>query len=142
MNFKLIGAAAALSMMMAAGAQAATVTYMAMLDGKSEVPANAEKGTGLVEATLDTATKVLTYSVSYKDLTGPATAAHFHAGAVGANGPPVVPVPAAAVAANPIKGTATLTDAQIAQFDTGGIYFNIHTAAHGPGEIRGQVMKH
>jgi hypothetical protein len=142
MNFKLIGAAAAFSMMMVAGAQAATVTYMAMLDGKSEVPANAEKGTGLVEATLDTATKVLTYSVSYKDLTGPATAAHFHAGAVGANGPPVVPVPAAAVAANPIKGTATLTDAQIAQFDTGGIYFNIHTAAHGPGEIRGQVMKH
>lgn len=141
MKLKLFAAVAALSMM-AATANAATVTYMAMLDGKSEVPANTEKGTGMVSATLDTTTKVLTYSVDYKDLTGAATAAHFHAGAVGANGPPVVPVPAAAVAANPIKGTATLTDAQIAQFDAGGIYFNIHTAAHGPGEIRGQVMKH
>ena len=151
MNFKLLSAATAglfLGAVAIAGcastgaANAATVNYMAMLDGKSEVPANAEKGTGMVSATLDTATKVFTYEVTYKDLTGPATAAHFHAGAVGANGPPVVPVPAAAVAANPIKGTATLTDAQIAQFDTGGIYFNIHTAAHGPGEIRGQVMKH
>ena len=142
MNFKLIGAATAFSMMMAAGAQAATVNYMAMLDGKSEVPANAEKGTGMVEGKLDTATKVFSYTVTYKDLTGPATAAHFHGAAVGANGPPVVPVPAAAVAANPIKGEATLTDAQIAAFDAGGVYFNIHTAAHGPGEIRGQVMKH
>jgi hypothetical protein len=141
MSFKLLGAVAALSMM-AAGAHAATVNYMASLDGKQEVPANAEKGTGMVTATLDTTTKVLTYSVDYKDLTGPATAAHFHAGAPGANGPPVVPVPAAAVASNPIKGTATLTDAQIAQFDSGQVYFNIHTAAHGPGEIRGQVMKH
>jgi hypothetical protein len=142
MKLKLLAAAAALSMMTAAGAQAATVHYMATLDGKSEVPANAEKGTGMVMADLDTATKVLNYTVTYKDLTGPATAAHFHAGAPGANGPPVVPVPASAMSAGQMKGTATLTDAQIAQFDAGGVYFNIHTAAHGPGEIRGQVMKH
>lgn len=142
MNFKLIGAAVALSMMTAAAAQAATVNYMAMLDAKSEVPANDSKGTGMVEGKLDTATKVFTYTVTYKDLTGPATAAHFHAGAVGANGGPIIPVPTTAVAANPIKGEATLTDAQIATLDSGGAYFNIHTAAHGPGEIRGQVMKH
>ncbi len=60
---------------------------------------------------------------------------------MGANGPPTVPVPAAALA-SPMHGEATLTDAQIAAFDAGGVYFNIHTAAHGPGEIRGQVMKH
>ena len=68
-------------------------------------------------------------------------AAHFHGpAAAGANAPPVVPVPATALA-SPIKGDATLTDAQAADLAAGKWYFNIHTAAHGPGEIRGQVEK-
>ena len=138
MNFKLMGAVAALTMM-AAGAHAATVNYMAMLDGKSETPANTEKGSGLVEGKLDTATKVFTYTVTYKDLTGPATAAHFHKGAMGAAGPPVVPVPQPL--ASPIKGTATLTDAQIADLNAGKVYFNVHTAANPGGEIRGTLAK-
>ena len=79
--------------------------------------------------------------MTYSGLTGPATAAHFHGpAAVGANAPPVVPVPATALA-NPIKGDATLTDAQAADLAAGKWYFNIHTAANKGGEIRGQVMK-
>jgi hypothetical protein len=41
--------------------------------------------------------------------------------------------------ANPIKGKAVLTDAQIADLKAGKWYFNVHTAAHPGGEIRGQV---
>ena len=48
------------------------------LKAASEVPANDSKASGTVEATYDTATKKLTYSVAYKDLSGPATAAHYH----------------------------------------------------------------
>jgi hypothetical protein len=89
----------------------------------------------------DIATKKFTYTVTYSGLTGPATAAHFHGPAAeGANAPPVVPVPATMLA-SPIKGDATLTDAQAADLAAGKWYFNVHTAAHGPGEIRGQVMK-
>jgi len=40
-----------------------------------------------------------------------------------------------------MKGEATLTDAQAADLQSGKWYFNIHTAAHPGGEIRGQVMK-
>ncbi len=53
-----------------------------------------------------------------------------------ANAPPVVPV------ANPCKPDQPgrpLTDAQIADLQAGKWYFNVHTAAHPPGEIRGQV---
>ncbi len=42
-------------------------------------------------------------------------------------------------AANPIKGAAKLTDAQIADLTAGKWYFNVHTAAHPGGEIRGQL---
>ena len=113
---------------------------MAMLKGSDEVPANTEKGTGMVMATLDTATKVFSYEATYKDLTGPATAAHFHGPAApGTNAGPVVPVPAPVT--SPIKGTATLTDAQIADLVAGKWYVNVHTAANPPGEIRGQVLK-
>ena len=50
-------------------------------------------------------------------------------------------MPAPGPLTSPIKGTATLTDAQAADLQGGKYYFNIHTDANKPGEIRGQVMK-
>jgi hypothetical protein len=38
-----------------------------------------------------------------------------------------------------MNGEATLTDQQIADLTAGKWYFNIHTAAHPGGEIRGQL---
>jgi CHRD domain len=136
-------AAAALAAFLFAGvsAHAATESFTADLKGATEVPPNDSKGTGAVTATYDTATKKFSYTATYTGLTGPATAAHFHGPAApGANAPPVVPVPPTMLA-SPIKGDATLTDAQAADLEAGKWYFNVHTAAHGPGEIRGQVMK-
>ena len=59
---------------------------------------------------------------------------------MGKNAPPVVPIPAGALA-SPIKGTATLTDAQAADLQAGKLYFNVHSAKFPDGEIRGQVTK-
>jgi hypothetical protein len=128
-------------MFAASASFAAMVNYTASLKGSSEVPPDDSKGSGTVTATYDTASKKFTYTATYSGLTGPATAAHFHGpAAAGANAPPVVPVPATALA-SPIKGEATLTDAQAADLAAGKWYFNIHTAAHAGGEIRGQVAK-
>ena len=135
-----IGAAAALSLLAAGAAGAATEHFTAALKGSDETPPNTTAGTGKVDATLDTSTKAFSYTATYSGLTGPAVAAHFHKGAAAASGPPVVPVPKSALG-SPMKGTATLTADQVKDLEAGGWYFNIHTAANPGGEIRGQVTK-
>jgi hypothetical protein len=123
-----------------APAFAAMENFTADLKAASEVPANDSKGSGALTATYDTATKKLTYSVTYKDLSGPAAAAHFHGPADAKTNAGVV-VPVKEITPGTLKGEATLTDAQAADLEAGKWYFNIHTAANKGGEIRGQVMK-
>ena len=118
---------------------AATETYTATLTTAAEVPPIDGKGSGTLTATYDTASKKLTYTVTYKDLSGPAAAAHFHGPADAKSNAGVV-VPVKEITPAQLKGEATLTDAQAADLKGGKWYFNIHTAANKGGEIRGQVM--
>jgi hypothetical protein len=100
----------------------------------------ASSGKGTATASLDTNTKILSWTVDYSGLSGPATAAHIHGPAdPGANAGIVVPF--TGNLASPIKGSASLTDAQIAQLEAGKWYVNIHTEANKPGEIRGQLVR-
>lgn len=117
-----------------------TKTFHATLSSAQEVPPVASNGNGTGEFTFDPATKQLTWTVSYSGLTSAAAAAHIHGPAgPGENAGVMVPL-ASGAPANPIKGTATLTDAQIAEITSGKTYVNIHTANNKGGEIRGQLM--
>ncbi len=110
------------------------------LDGASEVPPNTSAGKGTADIDYDAASKKLSWKLSYSGLTGPATAAHFHGPAeAGKNGGVALAIPNAT--SSPAEGSATLTDAQAADFLAGRYYINIHTAANPGGEIRGQVKK-
>ncbi len=121
-------------------ARAETVPLKADLSAAAQVPPVNSPATGTFAGSLDTTTHVLTYTVTYSGLTGPATAAHLHGpAAAGANAGVAVPI--AAPLASPIKGHATLTPAQEKDLLSGLYYANIHTAANKGGEIRGQVGK-
>jgi hypothetical protein len=121
-------------------ASAEMVKFKASLKAAEEVPANDSKGTGTLDATYDTSSKQLSYTADYAGLTGNATMAHFHGPAdSGKNAGIVVPVQGSV--ASPIKGTATLTDAQATDLMAGKLYFNVHTEKNKGGEIRGQVTK-
>jgi CHRD domain len=126
---------------LAAPALAETVNLKANMNASAEVPPTTSKGTGAVTATFDTASKTLSWKGSYSDLTGPPTAAHFHAGEAGKNGGVVIPIFAGSTAKSPFEGTAVLTDAQATDLLAGKWYVNVHTDANKAGEIRGQVIK-
>jgi hypothetical protein len=117
---------------------AETLNVKASLAASAEVPPNTSAGTGTLSGTYDTATKILTYTVTYSGLTGPASMAHFHGPAsAGKNAP--VEIPFKGDLASPITGTVTLTEEQAKNLLDGETYFNIHTAANKGGEVRGQI---
>ena len=119
--------------------QAAMETFHGTLSNAAEVPPTTGGGSGTATVTLDTATKQITYNVTYSGLSGPAAAAHIHCGAAaGANSGVAVAFPSAT---SPITGTATMTDAQIADLEAGKCYVNVHTAANKGGEVRAQLTK-
>jgi len=121
----------------------------ATLSGAAEKPTAVNSpGSGSAKATID-GTK-LTVSGSFKDLSSNASAAHIH-GPVKADGTGDVfcnlKVPAGT--SGPIEGNADanpcggkeLTETQIADFEAGKFYVNIHSANHAAGELRGDLSK-
>jgi len=136
-RFFLLGSGFLVLLLSMGLAQAEQVQFKASLAPASGVTSS---GKGSATASLDTTTKMLTWTVDYSGLSGPASAAHIHGPAdPGANAPIVVPF--TGNLATPIKGSATLTDAQIQQLEAGKWYVNIHTEANKGGEIRGQLVR-
>jgi hypothetical protein len=131
--------AAALLAGCASGGSSGAKTLHASLSGTQEVPPVAGKGTGTADLTLDPATKKLSWKVSYSGLSSDAAAAHIHGPAApGANAGVVVNLGPNGMK-NPLEGSATLTDAQVADLVAGKDYINIHTPQNKGGEIRGQI---
>jgi len=122
-------------------AQAAPVSFSVDLTGGAQVPPVQTGGSGKASLTYDAATKVVTWSITYDGLSGPATMAHFHGpAAAGANADVVIWLSQkGSAASSPIKGQATLTPEQATQFAAGQWYINVHTKDHPGGEIRGPV---
>ena len=138
MRTGIFAVAAAVAVLAAGAACAEVLHYTAKLDGASETPPNDSKGVGAAWVNLDTASKKLDWKVEYSGLSGPATMAHFH-GPAPVGKAAGVAVPLKGDLASPTKGSAMLTDAQVADLKSGMWYVNVHTAAHPGGEIRGQV---
>ena len=122
-----------------AAAHAATENVKAELTGSAETPPNDSKGTGTLTGTYDPSSRKLTYDVTYENLTGPATMAHFHAPAPMGK-PAGVVVPIKGSVKSPIKGEVTLNETDAKNLTDGMTYFNIHTEKNPKGELRGQVM--
>jgi CHRD domain len=117
-----------------------------------EVPpcsAAAPGAQGTANVTLSPDESSLIATVNYSGLSGPATAAHIHAGKAGVAGPVVLPF--SGDLTSPINKTLTAADyvaapnappdfpSFVQSLKTGGAYVNVHTAACKPGEIRGQI---
>jgi uncharacterized linocin/CFP29 family protein len=126
----------------AGAAQAAPESFQVQLSGKQEVPVVQPKGSGTADLTYDPTTRVITWSITYSDLSSPVTMAHIHGpAAAGKNAPVEIwlskkgqPV------GKTMKGQATLDTKEAQQLAAGDLYINVHTKEHPAGEIRGQVV--
>lgn len=139
-SMKLASVAISALLLSGTASLAEMVKMTATLDGAQQSPAVATDGKGSAEVTFDTDTKKLEWTIEYSGLSSAPAAGHFHGPAdPGANAG--VAVPFEGNLASPIKGSATLTDAQAADLLAGKYYINLHTPANKGGEIRGQVTK-
>lgn len=116
-----------------------TVPLQATLAGPNERPTpNNSTATGAFTGTVDTVSRVLSYTVTYSGLTP--TMGHLHR--ITPNSTTFsggVEVPFASLT-SPITGTATLASkARVDSLLNGFYYANLHTSAYPAGEIRGNI---
>jgi hypothetical protein len=116
------------------GASATEITVT--LSGDQEVPPVTTMAGGTAKFTLKDDMS-LSGSVNTQDVK--ATAAHIHAAAAGKNGPVVVTLTREGDNQWMVPAGATLTAAQVKELKAGGMYINVHSAAHPGGEIRAQL---
>jgi hypothetical protein len=136
----LAGTLAALAVTAFAGASrnASPIMIAAKLTAKQEVPKQVVKNAKASGSfTGDITGTKLTWTLKFSHLTGPATAAHIHLGAMGVSGNVVVPL--CTPCKSPVKGTAKLTKALLKDLKVHKLYVNVHTAKNPNGEIRGQL---
>src|SRR5205814_476153 len=124
-------------------AHESAIPFTASLSGANERP-NAVNTTGNGSATFALDGNVLTFNVRYLGLSGTAILAHIHGPATAAVAAPVLidlaPYNGGAFGSNgTLSGSVVLTAAQQAMVLAGQTYVNVHTPAHGSGEIRGQI---
>ena len=127
----------ALSAVLLFSSAAIAQTVSVELKGASEVPANnsTASGTGSISVAADKSVsgKITTTGIEGK-------MAHIHTGAAGANGPVLVGLTKDGDNGWTVPAGAKFTDEQYAAYVAGGLYVNVHSAAHPGGEIRGQLL--
>ncbi|HEX8425611.1 CHRD domain-containing protein [Hymenobacter sp.] len=113
--------------------------YITSLNGSQEVPPVTTNAFGVGIFTLSQDRTKLKFQATATGLSGTITMAHFHAGAFGAVGPPVIDL-LPFVSGNTVSGEITPNAAFLTALEAGNIYINLHTAANPNGEIRGQLF--
>ena len=125
-----------------------------LMTAAQEVPANSSTALGIMDVSYTKETRILNWSVTWSGLTGPVSLMHIHGLAPkGYNASPVLNIIAASNAiATPnatlypatgkFSGTMLADGFIVKEQDllNGFYYMNIHTAANGGGEIRGQIV--
>lgn len=112
--------------------------YEAKADGMQAVPMVDTDARGLGVFTLSKNQSMIQYQFIAEGLSGPITAAHLHAGAMGETGG-VEQNLSGDISGNMISGSFVPTPSLLMNLMMGEIYLNVHTDANPDGEIRSQL---
>jgi hypothetical protein len=127
------------------------ILYEFNLTGAEEVPPVTTPATGFASVTLNTATNLLTWDISFQDLTNGLSGAHFHGpAAFGSNAGVLVGMTlgdASGQTSGSIIGSTTISETIKGHILDGNTYINLHSFADPDpnvgfpgGELRGQVI--
>ena len=119
------------------GSSTAKVFKNVTLNGAQENPAVTTAATGSGVLIIDTESGEVSGSITTFGIAG--NAAHIHTGAVGVNGPVIIPLTQSSTGVWTLAADAKLTSEQLDAMRAGGLYVNVHTSANPGGEIRGQL---
>jgi hypothetical protein len=125
-----------------ARSQATTIRIAAAMNSADERPvpsgdvANARGAFAATVTKTDTGAS-LAWTLTFNNLSGPATAAHIHIAERGTPGPVVVPL--CAPCTSGATGTANINATVLAAIQNDRAYVNVHTRQNPAGEIRDQV---
>lgn len=129
-----------------------TMQVTGSLSAANSIPAVkvASSATGQLTGTYDTSTNLLTYTVNFSGLTGPATMAHIHYGDAKHAGGVAIPLTVPSATSGTITGkiplvmtSASGSTPAASQPDSllkGKMYVNIHTDNNPAGEIRANMV--
>jgi len=129
-------AAAAMLVAGCAGMGGRDSTARVSLSGAEQNPPVSTSASGQGSFTVK-ADRTISGSVTTTGVTG--TVAHIHTGAKGSNGPVTIPLVKTGDNVWSVPPNTKLTDAQYEAYKSGGLYVNVHSAQHKPGEIRAQI---
>lgn len=136
-RFVWMGAGAAAIVLAGCAAMSANKGVLVTLRGANEVPpvTTSASGSGRIMVGDD---KSVSGSITTSGVV--ATAAHIHTSAAGENGPVTIGLVKTADNVWSVPPGAKFTDEQYKTYKAGGMYINVHSSAHKPGEIRGQIV--
>jgi hypothetical protein len=121
----------------AATVASAETLFVAALDGRQCVPPTGSNATGTAALILNDAQTEVSYFVTYTDLEGIETGAHFHHAPPGMTGEILYVLPLG----TPKSGTWPVTAHQVGYLLNGEVYVNVHTDVYISGEIRGDISQ-
>ena len=118
------------------------VGLTASLDARQEVPRPGGAGSDARGSFVGTlarkgAAGTVAWRLTFRGLTGKATAAHVHLASRGRPGP--VALPLCGPCRSGMRGSAKASAKTVRALLAGGAYVNVHTARNPAGEIRGQI---
>ena len=121
-----------------------TTPYRAVLTAGAEVPKPKRVkaragGTFKVDLTDASVSYSIAWTLTYRNLTGKAVAAHIHRGKPGKAGPVIVGLCQPCRSGR--KGKARVSKTVATVLKAGTAYVHVHTAVNAAGEIRGQLKK-
>jgi hypothetical protein len=114
----------------------AGTTFIAIIDGASNVPPRSVPGTGTAVMVLNDAQTQLSYDIRFSGLVATEVAAHFHNAGPRDQGPIVHNLPLG----NHKVGVWNISPEMVTELFARRIYINIHSAQYITGELRGNVV--